>query len=69
MEDIVFNENPTQEDEKLVDVAVNLESKSRYNLQRRVRPTDIIEEEADEEESEIEIPINLKDIDLDPEDL
>ena len=69
MENIVFNENPTQEDEKLVDVAVNLESKSRYNLQRRVRPTDIIEEVADEEESEIEIPINLKDIDLDPEDL
>jgi hypothetical protein len=69
MEDIVFNENPTQEDEKLVDVAVNLESKSRYNLRRRVRPTDIIEEKADEEESEIEIPINLEDIDLDPEDL
>jgi len=69
MEDIVFNENPTQEDEKLVDVAVNLKSKSRYNLQRRVRPTDIIEEEADEEESEIEIPINFKNIDLDSEDL
>jgi len=69
MEDIVFNENPTQEDEKLVDVAVNLESKSHYNLRRRVRPTDIIEEVADEEESEIEIPINLKDIDLDPKDL
>jgi len=69
MEDIVFNENPTQEDEKLVDVAVNLESKSRYNLWRRVWSTDIIEEEADEKESEIEIPINLKDIDLDPEDL
>ena len=69
MEDIVFNENPTQEDEKLVDVAVNLESKSRYNLRRRVRPTDIIEEVADEEESEIEIPINLKDIDLDSKNL
>ena len=69
MEDIVFNENPTQEDEKLVDVAVNFESKSRYNLRKRVRPTDIIEERADEEESEVEILINLEDIDLDPKDL
>lgn len=67
----IFNETPTQEDEELVDIAVDLESKPRYNLRKRVRviESDTIEERADEE-LEIEIPIiNLDDIDFDSEDL
>ncbi|EXX55425.1 hypothetical protein RirG_225480 [Rhizophagus irregularis DAOM 197198w] len=67
MEDIIINEIPTQD-------ANNLESEPRYNLRKRSK-SENIEERAEEifeenfEELGTEIPVNLDNIDLDPEDL
>ena len=67
MEDIIINEIPTQD-------ADNLESEQRYNLRKRSK-SENIEERAEEifeenfEELGTEIPVNLDNIDLDPEDL
>jgi hypothetical protein len=67
MEDIIINEIPTQD-------ADNLESEPRYNLRKRSK-SENIEERAEEifeenfEELGTEIPVNLDNIDLDPEDL
>lgn len=67
VEDIIINEIPTQD-------ADNLECEPRYNLRKRLK-SENIEESAEEifeenfEELETEIPVNLDNIDLDPEDL
>src|ERR1043165_8494098 len=67
MEDIIIDEIPTQD-------ADNLESEPRYNLRKRSK-SENIEERAEEifeenfEELGTEIPVNLDNIDLDPEDL
>jgi hypothetical protein len=67
MEDIIINEIPTQD-------ADNLESEPRYNLRKRSK-SENIEERAEEifeenfEELGTEIPVNLDNIDLNPEDL
>jgi len=70
MEDTVFNENLSRKDEELVDTVVDLESKPCYNLRKRVHviESDTIEERADEE-TELEMPISLENIDFDSEDL
>jgi hypothetical protein len=72
MEDIVPNK-PSSQGEDLANIAEDLENEPHYNLRKRIRSSENIQERVEEifEESEIELqlPVNFEDTDIDPEDL
>jgi hypothetical protein len=70
MEDILYNKPTTQDLEEVI--TSDLKSKPSYNLQKRARSENIeerVEENFEESEIESQLPVNLKDTDIDSEDL
>jgi hypothetical protein len=70
IEDILYNEPTTQDLEEVI--TSDLKSKPSYNLRKRARSENIkerVEENFEESEIESQLPVNLKDTDIDSEDL